>query len=185
MALSLALMLGSAALTWLVISRLDGAGADTETSTSASQGERAAGESAGAVTAAPPTAAPPENADAVLAGALSDWVAATNSKDIEKQMSFYAPRLAVFYRRRNVSGGAVRREKARLFARAREVRMSASAPEITYGADALTATMRFRKSYTIESGRQTRRGEVVQELVWRKTPDGWKIVGERDVEVIR
>jgi hypothetical protein len=45
--------------------------------------------------------------------------------------------------------------------------------------------MRFRKQYEIANGAQSRRGEVVQELRWRRTPGGWKITSERDVRVLR
>ena len=44
--------------------------------------------------------------------------------------------------------------------------------------------MRFRKKYNIEGGGHERRGEVLQELRWRRTKDGWKIVSERDLRVI-
>ncbi len=44
--------------------------------------------------------------------------------------------------------------------------------------------MRFRKRYNIEGIRNSR-GEVLQELRWAKTDEGWKIIGERDVRVIR
>jgi hypothetical protein len=45
--------------------------------------------------------------------------------------------------------------------------------------------MRFRKRYEIEGGPAARRGEVVQELRWRRADDGWKIYSERDIRVIR
>ena len=45
--------------------------------------------------------------------------------------------------------------------------------------------MRFRKRYVIRGERLNRRGEVEQELRWTETDDGWRIVSERDVRVIR
>jgi hypothetical protein len=46
--------------------------------------------------------------------------------------------------------------------------------------------MRFRKKYAISGGGVgERRGEVLQELRWQRTPDGWKIVGERDLRVLQ
>ena len=47
--------------------------------------------------------------------------------------------------------------------------------------------MRFRKRYQIggSPGSSARTGEVLQELRWRRTPGGWKIVGERDVRVLQ
>lgn len=44
--------------------------------------------------------------------------------------------------------------------------------------------MRFRKSWDFK-GAQPGSGEVVQELRWRKFDTGWKIVSERDMQVIR
>ena len=40
------------------------------------------------------------------------------------------------------------------------------------------------RTYVIE-GKVSRQGEVLQELRWAKQEDGWKIVSERDLRVIR
>ncbi|HUF91446.1 MAG TPA: hypothetical protein VMR23_03660 [Candidatus Limnocylindria bacterium] len=101
----------------------------------------------------------------------------------ESQMTFYPPTVAVFYRERNIPRSAVLAEKRRLFGRAQVVDVRAGTPDITI--DGAAATMRFRKTYDIRGPQATRRGEVVQELRWTKTPAGWKITGERDAEVIR
>jgi hypothetical protein len=46
--------------------------------------------------------------------------------------------------------------------------------------------MYFRKTYAIKGeGKLNRTGEVLQELRWTKQDDGWKIVSERDLRVIR
>lgn len=132
----------------------------------------------------PPPAAERDEA-AALRRALEDWIAATNARDIERQMTFYPPVLSAFYLSRNVTRAAVRAEKERVFLRARTVAVSADAPELIFQDAGRSAVMRFRKSYAIEGGGQTRRGEVVQELRWRLTTQGWKIYSERDVRVIR
>lgn len=119
-----------------------------------------------------------------LRAALDEWIAATNRRDLTRQMAFYPPTVAVFYRDRNVARSAVLAEKRRVFARAEVVDVQAGPPEITLdGPDA--ATMRFRKTYDIRGPQVSRRGEVVQELRWAKTSAGWKITSERDVQVIR
>jgi hypothetical protein len=51
----------------------------------------------------------------------------------------------------------------------------ADAPELIFQDRGRAAVMRFRKSYAVEGGGQNRSGEVVQELRWRLTPQGWKI----------
>jgi len=86
---------------------------------------------------------------------------------------------------RNASRAAVRAEKERVFRRARTVDVRAAAPELIFQESGRAAVMRFRKSYVIEGGGQNRRGEVIQELRWQHTPQGWKIFSERDVRVIR
>ena len=120
-----------------------------------------------------------------LRDALSEWIAATNDRDIERQMSFYMRELKAFYLLRNVSSNAVRAEKNRAFAAARSIDIRAAEPEIVFQNNGRDAVMRFRKVYDIQSGRASRSGEVIQELRWQQTAAGWKIFSERDVKVIR
>lgn len=124
-------------------------------------------------------AAPDTRAE--LRASLNEWIAATNARDVGRQMTFYAPNVEAFYLSRNATRAAVREEKSRLFARARAVDVRASDPEIRLGSDGRTAVMRFRKRYQIDE----RGGEVLQELRWRHTSSGWRIVSERDLRVIQ
>jgi ketosteroid isomerase-like protein len=125
-----------------------------------------------------------DEADA-LRDALGEWIAATNDRDIEKQMSFYAPRLSAYYLARDAARDAVRAEKTRVFSGVRSVSIRAEEPEIIFQDGGRTAVMRFRKRYRINEGARNRAGEVVQELRWRRTNAGWKITSERDIRVIR
>ncbi|HEX8177957.1 MAG TPA: nuclear transport factor 2 family protein [Pyrinomonadaceae bacterium] len=120
-----------------------------------------------------------------LRAALNDWIAATNARDIDRQMSFYLPTLQAFYLQRTVPRASVRAEKARVFNRASVIDIRAAEPEILFRDGGATAVMRFRKSYVITGGGQDRRGEVIQELRWQRTPAGWRIASERDVKVLR
>jgi ketosteroid isomerase-like protein len=121
----------------------------------------------------------------LLSDALGRWVGATNAGDLAGQMDFYMPRLDAFYLARNVTRDFVRAEKERAFAGADLIDIRAAEPEIIFRDGGRTAVMRFRKQYRIEGRRRARRGEVVQELRWRRTPQGWKITSERDIRVIR
>jgi ketosteroid isomerase-like protein len=141
------------------------------------------GAEAGAADDAP--AATRAGEEEALRGALGEWLAATNARDIGRQMSFYDESVGSFYLTRNVTRAAVRAEKSRVFAAASTVDVRAGEPTIRLGPDGRTAVMRFRKRYRIEGGGQDRRGEVLQELRWRRTPQGWKIVGERDLRVLQ
>ena len=145
----------------------------------------AEGEAAAAAAATAPSEGSALAEDAAeLRGALAGWVAATNARDLERQMDFYDSRVGVFYLSRNASRAAVRAEKSSAFARASAVEVRAEEPQISLSPDGQTATMRFRKRYAIEGAGMERRGAVLQELRWRRTPAGWKITGERDLRVI-
>lgn len=125
----------------------------------------------------------------VLRHALNEWIDATNNRDIEKQMSFYVPRLKAYYLTRNTSRDFVREEKARVFERASVIDIRAEEPEIIFQDGGRTAVMRYRKKYRIENGRQSRRGEVIQELRWQlvgenSSEPSWRIFSERDIRVL-
>lgn len=122
---------------------------------------------------------------ASLRGALGEWVAATNARDLDRMMKFYGLEVDAYYRARNVSQDFVRADRVRLFQRADTVEVTVGAPEITMSPDNRTATMKFRKSYVMTSQGRERRGEVIQQLQWQRTDEGWKIIGERDIRVLR
>jgi ketosteroid isomerase-like protein len=125
------------------------------------------------------------DAATTLRAALDEWIAATNARDIDRQMTFYLPTLAAYYLKRAVPRAAVRAEKARVFAKASTIDIRTTEPEILLRDDGRTAVMRFRKAYVIAGGGQDRRGEVIQELRWQRAPEGWRITSERDVRVLR
>jgi len=154
------------------------AGANTAR-TAATQAQPAAAEPA---TASPSADAKDERA--LLRSQLNDWVAATNARDLERQMAFYAPRLEAFYLQRNYSRQSVRAEKARLIAQVDAVEVRVGEPETIISSDRRAAFMRFSKSWSFR-GAQASSGEVIQELRWTLTEAGWKITSERDVQVIR
>jgi ketosteroid isomerase-like protein len=129
--------------------------------------------------------AAPEETEATLRGALNDWVAATNARDIDKQMRFYNPVVDSFYRMRNASRDDVRADKARVFERASLVDIRTGTPAIRLSLDGRTAIMLFNKRYAIEGGGMDRRGEVIQELRWQRIDGEWRITSERDLRVVR
>lgn len=153
-------------------------------------GEPRRDSSAGRSVVVPLTGDPAEGGgEASEAGALraelERWVEATNGKDIPGQMDFYASRLRAYYLTRDTPRDFVRADKSRVFARATAINISAEEPEIVFLEGGSAAVMRFRKRYEVRGGPQSGRGEVIQELRWRKTEQGWKIYSERDIRVIR
>jgi ketosteroid isomerase-like protein len=121
---------------------------------------------------------------ASLQAALGEWIATTNARDINRQRDFYMPKVNAFYRARNVSRDVVLADKGRAFENFDLIDVRAARPDINIHPGGRTATMRFRKQYQIKGKQQERRGEVVQELKWRRTGKGWKIMSERDLKVI-
>jgi hypothetical protein len=122
---------------------------------------------------------------AALRAALNEWIAATNARDLNKQMGFYNQQVNAFYQARDVGLDIVRADKARAYERADSIHVRAGMPQISLSPDGLTATMRFRKQYNIAGGGEDRSGEVVQELRWRRLNGKWRIISERDVRVVR
>jgi hypothetical protein len=120
-----------------------------------------------------------------LRNALREWIAATNNRDIDKQMSFYVPRLKAYYLTRNTSRDFVRKEKTRVFSTAALIDISAEDPELIFQDGGRSAIMRYRKTYRVENGRQSRRGQVIQELRWERTGNDWRIFSERDIRVLK
>lgn len=120
-----------------------------------------------------------------VADTVKRWVAATNARDVNSQMTFYAPTLRRYYLQSNVPRGAVSEDKSARFAEADRVHITASEPEITFEDAGRTARVRLRKRYEIEKQGQSERGEVVQELVLARQGDEWRIVSERDLQVLR
>lgn len=121
---------------------------------------------------------------AELHSAVTDWVAATNARDLNAQIAFYPDRVPAFYRWRNASRAAVFAEKRRVFERAELIDIKIEPPQILIGEDGASARMYFRKQYAIVGERIEREGEVLQELRWVRTAGGWKIVSERDLRVL-
>jgi hypothetical protein len=120
----------------------------------------------------------------VLRNALREWIGATNNRDIDKQMSFYVPRLKAYYLTRNTAKSFVRDEKARVFSAAKLIDVRAEEPEIIFQEGGRAAIMRYRKKYRIDSGKRSRQGEVIQELRWQLVGQQWLIFSERDIKVL-
>lgn len=126
----------------------------------------------GSIQEIPYTAQDDGNARAELNSSLDNWVSATNERNIEQQMVFYAPKVNSFYRARNTSINDVRDEKKRVFDGVDAVNIETGKPKIMVSGNGKTATMLFRKKYSIKKGEQNRNGEVLQEMKWVKTKNG-------------
>jgi hypothetical protein len=120
-----------------------------------------------------------------LVVAAFQWLDATLARDFAAQSRFYPERMPVFYLWRDVPKSAVLAEKRRVFEQASTIDIKMDAPQLLVDAGGRSGRMYFRKTYVIRGGKLNRTGEVLQELRWEKQSDGWKIVSERDLRVIR
>ena len=121
-----------------------------------------------------------------LVTAAFQWLEATLARDFVAQSTFYPERMDVFYLWRDVPKSAVIAERRRVFEQARTISIRIDPPQLLVDPDARSGRMYFRKTYAIRGkGKLNRTGEVLQELRWAKQKDGWKIVSERDLRVIR
>jgi serine/threonine-protein kinase len=133
---------------------------------------------------APPVTDAAEKESVALRSTIDGWVAAHNSRNLSQVTNFYMPNVSTFYLTQNTTRAAVRAEKARLFKTPSMTIRRTSDPQVTFGQDGNTATTVFRKSYS-RGEASPQQGEVVQEIIWQKTNRGWKIIGERDLRVLR
>ena len=138
--------------------------------------------SAGSALVDSPASARPDGS--ALDAALSEWLDATKRGDIGRQMRFYPARVPVYYTWRDVPRSAVHEEKRRVLGAATTLQIATGPPTVELADEGRSAVTRFRKRYVIEGPAIRRRGDVVQELRWTRTADGWRIVAERDAEVL-
>jgi hypothetical protein len=136
------------------------------------------------VAGAEPSGAEVLKARTELRAAVALWLHATVTGDFAAQSAFYPETMDAFYLQRNVPKSAVLAEKRRVFDRAQTINIDMETPQILLDPSARSARMYFRKTYVIK-GNVERDGEVLQELRWVKDKDGWKIVSERDLRIIR
>ena len=122
--------------------------------------------------------------DALREG-IARWVLTMNTRNVDGHIATYDSRLSTFYLQHDVDRAQVRQVKAQLFREASKVRITTGAINLLISRDGRTATMRFPKSYTITSRDSVRSGEVLSELVWKRTDSGWRITSERDLRVMR
>jgi len=68
---------------------------------------------------------------AELNASLNKWITATNARDVDGQMNYYAPKVNSYYLSRNTSQDAVRSDKKRAFERATSVDIKTDKPRLS------------------------------------------------------
>lgn len=162
--------------------RVDRQSTTTNTQTSSSP-------AASAVTPLAPSPSPtpsPVNVAAVrkeVMDALNGWADSSMERDIERQMSYYADMLDVYYTRTNVSASVVRGDRQRAYDTFSTLDIQLSNVQITPDSAGQRATVVLDKTWSFEGEEKSTSGSVQQELRLAKIDGRWRINGEKDLQV--
>jgi serine/threonine protein kinase len=128
----------------------------------------------------------PKNSDELgVRNLLSAWTESFKQKDLARQVDCYAPVLETYFLQHNVSRDVVQSNKSKAFAAIKDVRaFKISDINIAFTSSA-TATVKFRKKWDtgLVSGK-TYAGEEIEQLQLANLDDGWKIVSEKELQVL-
>lgn len=122
---------------------------------------------------------------ATLEAALQQWATTINQGRVREQIDLYLPRVSAYYGLRDIGRDDLLKEKERVLKRFDAFKVNVSDVETELSDDGQNATMRFRKEYKISRNHNSRDGEVIAEMQWRKTAAGWRIASEEERRVIR
>jgi hypothetical protein len=128
--------------------------------------------------------------------AVSAWVTAFRSKDANTLATSYAPNVEKYFRRENVSREEIQGYFESAFARIISIRTYEvdnigveSLPIDDYSGSGINysrAAATFHKTWeTAEVDGKTFSGEEIERLTFASSPDGWKIVREEEINIIR
>jgi hypothetical protein len=137
--------------------------------------------------ASSPTPTPsPVNVAAVrkeVMDALNGWAESSMERDIERQMSYYADTLDIYYTKTNVSASVVRADRQRAYDTFSTLDIELSNVQITPDATGERANVILDKTWNFEGEEKSTSGSVQQELRLAKIDGRWRINGEKDLQV--
>jgi ketosteroid isomerase-like protein len=137
----------------------------------------------------------PSESDASVRDAVGAWVLAFRSKDLTALADSYAPLVEIYFRRTNVSHEEVRQYIESTFAKMVDIRKyevndlrvgMVPGDNSSNGINYSRATATFRKTWdTLESDGKSFSGEEIEQLTFTSSPQGWKIIREEELKIIR
>lgn len=116
---------------------------------------------------------------------LLDWASAASNNDVVTETSFYAPRLKRYFLQRNVSREYVGNDK-RAYRERGNVMQSLKISDLSFqfSSDA-EAIVSLSKTWSVLGPSQREEVHTGRSRLWlRRTPGGWKIVGEQDLKAL-
>jgi hypothetical protein len=109
---------------------------------------------------------------------LDRWVTSLKSRNLKAQMSCYAPRLATYYQKRNVSREQVRAQKRKLFRLYTQIRrLELSDVDLEIGPAQATATAVERWNFSNDE--IDWKGRALIDFGFEKTNSRWAITSEQ------
>jgi serine/threonine protein kinase len=116
---------------------------------------------------------------------LSAWTESFKEKDLARQIECYAPVMETYFLRHNVSRDFVESNKSKAFTAIKEVRTFEIRDITIEFTPSSTATVKFRKKWdTVLGSGKTYSGEEIEQLQLANLDGGWKIVSEKEVQVL-
>jgi serine/threonine protein kinase len=126
----------------------------------------------------------PASRQSEVSHVVQQWADAFRSKDLNAEISLYAPRVRRFYLSNNVTADFVRRTKESALKSAGEVRRYELQNVNTRFSGRDEATVTFDKVWDFSGGTRNT-GKVRGELKLQRQNGAWRIVSERDLQVYR
>src|SRR3984893_14799450 len=128
---------------------------------------------------------PKDSSELGIRTLLSAWTESFKVKDLARQVDCYAPVVETYFLRHKVSRDFVQSNKSKAFAAIKEVRTFNISDITIEFTSSSTATVKFRKKWDTGLGSgKTYAGEEIEQLQLANLDDGWKIVSEKEVQVL-
>jgi ketosteroid isomerase-like protein len=134
------------------------------------------------------------DAEQAVRNAVTAWVEAFRSKDAKALAECYAPFVEIYFRQHNLSHEQIKRYIESTFARTLDIRKyevsdirvqtspAVQGPTNVYS----RATAVFHKEWeTSETSGKTFAGEEIEQLTFTNSPQGWQIVREEELKILR
>jgi serine/threonine protein kinase len=128
---------------------------------------------------------PKDSAESGIRSLLSAWTESFKEKDLARQVDCYAPVMETYFLRHKVSRDFVQSNKSKAFSAIKEVRTFEISDITIESTSSSNATVKFRKKWDtgLASGK-TYSGEEIEQLQLANLDGGWKIVSEKEVQVL-
>jgi hypothetical protein len=117
---------------------------------------------------------------------LREWTDSVKAKDLAKNVDCYAPVLETYFLKHNISRDLVEADKSRAFNATTQIKIYELSDIAIDFQSSANATVKFKKSWdtNLSSGKEFS-GEEIAELGLTLLDGRWKIVSERELQILR